>query len=247
MSDGLKLFILGSARSGTSITYYAARDVLGLVGRGESHVFPIFHRMMHQYFLYAKSFKDTKGTLARELDVREYKLYMQEYVRSFYKRTYPGDSFVDKTPGGESVNCAPFILETFPDACMVATRRTGIEVVQSFQLKFAAGFEDACRNWANCMQALHRIHGLMPQILSIDQYELTNTPDDVAARLAAHVGRPELAGDLAGYFASKRTDQTSEHDWRERLTLDRVNWTDEQKVHFRKTCGPAMELFGYPM
>ena len=32
MADGLKVFIVGSARSGTSITYFAMREVFGIVG-----------------------------------------------------------------------------------------------------------------------------------------------------------------------------------------------------------------------
>lgn len=244
---GLKVFIFGPARSGTSITYYAARDMFGLPGRGEGHVFPIFQRIQHQYFVYAKGFQDNKGTLARELNPREFKLHMQEYIRSFYRKTYKGDSFVDKTPGAEAIQGANFILEVYPDARLIVTRRTGIEVVQSFRLKFAAGFEDACRAWTNCMAATLRMRERCPQILEIDQFDLTNAPEDVAARLCNHVRRPEKTAELARYFSEQRTDKSSEHDWRHRLTLAGTSWTKEEKETFRKLCGATMQTFGYPM
>lgn len=250
MPNGLKLFIMGAPRSGTSITYYAAREVLKLAGPGESHVVPIFAQMMHQFFQYVTGFKGTAekpGPLAGELDPRSLRVAMQAHLRAFYQSKFKDDGFVDKTPGAEALTSALFVAETFPEAKLLATQRTGIEVVQSFQIKFEAGFEEACTAWANCMTALQRATKLVPQMLVIDQFDLTNAPDDIGRRIAGHVERPEVAGELTAFFRERRTDKTSAHDWRTRMTLDQTTWTDEQKRVFRAICGPMMEANSYPM
>ena len=247
MSDPLKLFIFGPARSGTSITQNAARTVLQLPGRGEGHVFTIYQRMVHQYFVYAKQFTEKKGALARELNPREFKQQSIDTIRALYSRVYRSDSFVDKTPGAEAMLSTPLVRETFPDAKFVVIKRTGIEVVQSFQIKFSASFEDSCKFWVACMNATLRMRELAPEALVVDQFELTNSPRDVAGRLAEHIGRPEKAGELAAFFSERRTEQSSTHDWTARLTLANTEWTAEQKDHFRKTCGQSMEQFDYPM
>jgi hypothetical protein len=84
-------------------------------------------------------------------------------------------------------------------------------------------------------------------MLVVDQFDLTNAPDEIGRRIAALVEQPELAGELAAFFQERRTDKTSAHDWRTRMTLDQTSWTDEQKRTFRTICGPMMEANGYPM
>jgi hypothetical protein len=66
MTDQLQVFVIGSPRSGTSITYYAMREVFDLPGRGESHVIPVFQRVIHTFFRYAQDFAGS-GVLAGEL------------------------------------------------------------------------------------------------------------------------------------------------------------------------------------
>ena len=247
MSEPLKLFIYGPARSGTSISQNAARKVLGLPGRGEGHVFTIYQRLIHQYFKYAKGFTEKRGALARELSARAFKTRMIEEIRELYARAYKSDSFVDKTPGAEPMLATPLVLETFPDARFIVIKRTGIEVVQSFQIKFGATFDDACKSWTACMNATTKVMEWVPQALVIDQHELTNSPAEVGKRIGEHVGRPEKAEEIANFFVNNRTEKSSSHDWSKRLTLADTTWSDEEKEHFRVTCGRAMRSFDYSM
>ena len=243
----LKLFILGSARSGTSITYFAAREVLGLFGRGEGHVIPIFLRLNHQFYLYAREFAEQKGTMAKDLLPRPFKVHLQDFLRRFYKNTYNRDSFVDKTPGAESIQAAGFILETFPEAKIIVMRRTGIEVVQSYRQKFNAEFVNACRSWVDCMGAIQATRKNCPGVLEIDQFDLTNAPAETGRRIAEYVGASDRAEALAKFFTERRVEQSSEHDWRERLTMEKAGWSEAERVQFTEICGPTMKAFGYPM
>lgn len=245
MADGLKVFILGSARSGTSIAYLAMREVFGLAGRGESHVFPIFQRIVHMFYGYSQEFGNFRGVLAQDLNVRVFKEYLFPYIRDLYSNAYGGDSFVDKTPGAEAIRGCGLILGAFPDARVILTRRNGIEVVISYQSKFGAAFEGACQAWHQCATASDRIRDTHPDILEIDQYDFTNAPKETARRIADYLDRPEKAEQLAEFLLTRRVETLSHHDWKRRLTLADVDWSDDAKGTFRRVCGEQMNKLGY--
>ena len=246
MSPNLQVFILGCARSGTSITYYAMREVFGLPGTGESHVMPIFQRVIRDFGAYQRRFSDTDPrVLAASLPPSEFRRHMIEYIRKFYAQKYPQGSWVDKTPGAEALVGAPLIRETFPSAKLICTRRTGIEVVQSFRQKFSCEFDAACQAWALSMNALLKVRESCPDILEIDQFDMTNASAEVAERMTDYLGVSEKTEALAEFFRSKRTDQLSSHDWRRRQTIADTDWNDDERTVFANTCGELMQKFDY--
>jgi hypothetical protein len=244
---GLKVFILGSPRSGTSITYHAMREVFALPGRGESHVIPVFQRILHLFYNYALEFSAMDGVLARNLDTASFKRFLAGYVREFYGQQYEGGCWVDKTPGAEAILGAELVAQVFPNAKFLLLRRNGIEIVQSAQKKFDMSFSDACRGWATCMEAAESLRARRLDLLELDQFELTNTPEESAARIAAFLACPDKEAELAAFFRDQRVDKTSDHDWTRRVTLDDVDWNKAQKVEFLDLCGEAMLRAGYPL
>lgn len=244
MERDLKVFILGPARSGTSIMYYAMREVFELAGRGEGHVFPIFQRLIHEFYQYSQQFSSTSGTLASSLDTKSMRKASSEYIRSFYQQIYQTEDWVDKTPGAEALGGVSLIQEVFPDARIIMMRRTGVEVVQSYISKFSASFEDACHAWTRCMIASEKARKQVG-ILEIDQFDLTNSPDAAAARIVEFLGRDSRKAILSDYLGKRRTDTHSTHDWSQRLTMNDVEWSDFEKELFVKICGEQMRLLGY--
>jgi hypothetical protein len=90
MPVNLQVFVLGAARSGTSITYYALREIFSLPGAGESHVMPIFQRLIHQFYLYQRRLTEhDPNVLAASLRTPDFRRHIVEYIREFYARTYP--------------------------------------------------------------------------------------------------------------------------------------------------------------
>jgi hypothetical protein len=248
MSPNLQVFILGSARSGTSITYYAMRQVLGLPGDGESHDIPVFSRIIHSFYTYQQSFQDVQGdVLARRLDTAAFRRHILDYIRTFYASTFPEGSWVDKTPGDEAILGALLIRQAFPSAKLICTKRTGIEVVQSFRAKFSAQFGEACVAWATAMNALLSSRESCPNLLEVDQFDLSNATEEVAGEIVNYLGVPERKPALAEFFRHKRTDQLSSHDWTRRLTIADCGWTGEERALFLSTCGELMQKFGYPL
>lgn len=247
MAEGLKVFVLGPARSGTSITYFALQRVFGLPGDGESHVVPAFQRVVFTFARYCEQFGKSDGVLARRLDPRQFRAYVIGYLRDFYDQIYADGNFVDKTPGAEAIAGVPLIQEVFPEARIIVTKRTGIEVVQSHVRKFGVGLVDACHAWSASMEALRRVRLSSKNILEIEQHELATTPIAISIQIAAYLQYPDKAGELAAFFGANLTDRFSDHDWSERLLISDTSWTDEERQTFTEICGGQMKEFGYPM
>jgi hypothetical protein len=243
-----KLFVLGAARSGTSAMFSALTDVLGVPGFGESHVIPAFQRMVYQLRLYTDLFAaQDEDIMIKRMDRPDLEHALHQYARNFYWTTFDGKGFVDKTPTGEAIYGAPLIEEIFPDSHLIVMRRTGIEVVKSFRLKFAADFTKACRAWAEAMTGILHARPLCTRMMEVDQFEMANSPFETGHTLATWLGRPDKADALARYFASTRVEKSSTHDWSQRLTLSDVDWSPQEKDIFVRTCGPMMDAFGYAM
>jgi hypothetical protein len=245
MDEPRQIFILGCARSGTSVVYRAVRQVLGLPGEGESHVLPIFVRLMHEYKLYVDQFKGREGLLAASLELRTFRTALVNYIRGFYEREYPQGSWVDKTPGPEGTIGVTFIVEAFPAARIIATRRNGVEVVESFRRKFSSSFEEACQAWATSMAALEQILIFCPAILCVDQFDLANEPERMGPVIADHFLCPGKGDALAAYFAANREDRNSSHEWGVRLTPRTAGWTADEVDVFVRVCGDLMRRGGY--
>jgi Sulfotransferase family len=247
VAEGLKVFVLGPARSGTSITYFALQGILGLPGDGESHVLPAFQRVVFTFARYCEQFGKSDGVLARRLNPSQFRAHVIAYLRDFYDQIYVDGSFVDKTPGAEAIAGVPLIQEAFPEARIIVTKRTGIEVVQSHVRKFEVSFADACHAWSASMEALRRVRLSSGNILEIDQHELAIAPRVISIQIAAYLQCPEKTGDLTAFFGANLTDRYSDHDWSERLIISDMSWTDEEKQTFTDICGGQMKEFGYPM
>jgi hypothetical protein len=244
-ASGLKVFVLGGARSGTSILYQAMHRVFDLKGRGEGHVFPLVQGLIHHFYTYALRFAGDSGSLASKLDTASFSTDLYEHIRQLYRQEYPHGSFVDKTPGADAIIGASTIRHVFPEAKIILTRRTGVEVVGSFQRKFLSSFEQACEYWADCADSTLAVRERGTPVLELDQFDMANSPGPTGSRIARFIGEPDRADILARFLATERVEQSSSHDWSRRLTLDETGWSAEQKDVFRRICGPGMARLGY--
>ncbi len=232
------VFILGPARSGTSVVFLALQRVCGLDGLGESHAPQIFQRILYQFYQHVKQFAGDPGVLAARLSVPDLREDLIAFLRRFYEKQYRGAPFVDKTPGLEAIVGAPFIKQTFPGAKIVMMERNGIEVIESYRRKFGASFDDALKEWSSCAVEIAKLKETMPEILFLSQNELRTTPEVAAAKLAQHIGRAESAGELAQFFRTSREDVLSNADsWGRQQILDDVRWADREKDLYARVCG----------
>jgi hypothetical protein len=249
VTAGLKVFIVGSPRSGTSVLLRAIQQEFGLPARGESHVIPAIARLAHELRRYHERFRDNQeDLLIHQLPVADFEEALFHQVRAFYGAVFGDRGWVDKTPSDEAVYGAGLIPHIFPDAKIIVTKRNGVEVVDSHRRKFSTSVEKAARSWTSVM---HGIDGLMashrPRVLVVDQFDFTNNAMAVSRKVAGYLGRPEQAGPLAEYLQGDRLDSLSSHDWSQQATLSDVDWSAAEKTLFVDLCGEQMVRHGYAM
>ncbi len=234
------VFIFGPARSGTSVTFLALQNVLKYSGLGEGHVIPIFQRILFNYYEYVKRFVGKPGVLAGRLDVKSLEVRMFDLIRRFYREQFEGGPFVDKTPGLEALVGVPVVKQVFPDAKLVVTTRSGVEVVESYRRKFKAGFAEACLEFARCAKKIDELRETTPEALFLDQNELRATPDLAARRLADHVGQSDQAEALAKFFRESREDMHSDPTaWDNPPTIETIGWSDEERAIYVRALAEA--------
>ncbi len=228
------VFILGPARSGTSVMFLALQKVMGLSGLGESHVPQIFQRMVFQFYEYVNKFSGDVGVLAHRLPVPEFRTHMIRFLRQFYYDQFAGSPFVDKTPGLEALVGAPFLKEAFPAAKIIVMERNGVETIESYRRKFGATFEEASKEWADCARETAALKLTMPEALFLDQNVMRCEPDVVATKIMGHLGTPGLTLSLSDFLSNNRVDVLLPREkWTSPLTIDNVAWTEEEKAIYR--------------
>jgi hypothetical protein len=244
----LKVFIVGAPRSGTSVVFHAIKEVLGLPGHGESHLIPGFQRVFFGLRKYVESMQQgSSDILIKEFEPRDFESFVFDYIRNFYESTYDGERWIDKTPSDEAVHGVRLIEAIFPEARLIVTKRTGVEVVDSHMTKFASSFEGACIEWRGAMEGILTARKECAHVLEVDQFDLASRPKETASSIAQHLACEEQAAALGQFFATQRIDQQSSHDWASRCTLDQVSWEPAERELFLNICGPMMQQFGYPL
>jgi hypothetical protein len=243
---GLRVFVLGSERSGTSITAACLRRVYGLAGRGESHVVTAFVEMLETLSRHKARKSRRPNLLVNQLDPALVEAKLAEAISAFYAGAFPRGRFVDKTPGVAVAEQARLILKAFPDARVVVTRRTGVEVVDSYARKFEVSIEAASRAWAAAAESIAEVEADVAGALVVEHFDLTNDADAVGAALSAHMGEGDRAAEIAQFFRTQELQATSTASRLSRRTLAEVDWAAADKAAFTAVCGPMMARFGYP-
>ena len=251
---GRPVFVLGAARSGTTVVGNGVRHVVGLQGYGECHTLPLLAALIGAANTYYDSPNPSAAARQEEVllshvSAEEWQARVTMGMRSVYANLHLGGSFVDKTPGTEMLESLHMIVAVWPDARVVFVRRRGLENVESRRRKFPEQeFAGHCRDWSNAMLAWHELKGAIPesQRLEIDQHDIVVDRAATTERLAGFLGfeAPQRQA-LHDFFATETPELTSA-DW-QALALDELSWSDDERAQFLEICGPAMTAFGYSL
>jgi hypothetical protein len=235
----LRLFLMGSPRSGTSQLGSTLTQVLGLPWLGEGHGAPLFSSAADAL----SGDISAENGLVRFMGQQNFRQIAVEAAKRAYFYLHGSASFVDKTPGVKMIAAAPFLNECFPESHYIFQRRHPVANVLSRMAKFGGNFEAHCRDWACAMNEWLRIRALLPHYVEIQQEEMLDAPDDVAKTLAEYIGIPECADRICQSLKTgflERTGAGAGHTYRRR-----GGWTSDQIAAFERICGPAMQAFGY--
>ena len=235
----LRMFLMGSPRSGTSQLGATLTKVLGLPWLGEGHGAPLFASAADAL----TGDKASENGLVRHLARENFRQIAVEAARNAYFYMHGSASFVDKTPGVKMIAAAPFLLECFPDSYFIFLRRNPVANISSRMVKFGGDFEEHCRDWAAAMNGWLRVRSALPHYVEIQQEDMLEAPERVARVLADYISVPESAERIAESLKTEHLEQTGAGA----AKTDRLQagWTAEQVRAFDRICGPVMQAFGY--
>lgn len=247
------VFVLGSARSGTSAVRLVLESCAGFRGYREGHLanaIPLLVTQIERHYdEHAHVLDLDQQVLVANTDRDRMRRSIVDVFARQMVDLAPGERWLDKTPGGRMVRAAPFLADCFPRARFLYCIRRGIENIISRQRKFAdVPFENQCIVWADAVQAWLEVKdALGDRGLVVRQHDLVRRPEEVAVSIRDVIGLSAAEGEaIARSFVESRPEQTGFNQ--NRFTaLDETPWTEEQRATFVEKCGAEMELMGFSL
>ena len=247
---GKAIFVVGSPRSGTSILGNTLSHVLlNTRNFNEGHMLGLLPHLNQRLEAYYKGTAASflKGMMLSETNSHLLFCQLQNVFKVHYENIYQSGWIVDKTPGGLMLNALPSVKQMWPQAHIIFAKRRGIENIVSRLRKFPErSFEDHCRQWTDAMMRWHRLKADFSKTLEIDQFDIETSPNTVVNQLGRVLDlSDDQKSQMLEEFQTKRPERTRVDEEPKAISLDKVNWTNEQKQTFRKICSVAMTTYGY--
>jgi hypothetical protein len=244
------IFVVGSPRSGTSLLAYAIKTVGGYAGYSEGQVFsliaPLMKAIREHYESVASVSQNPKHMVSKFPQAAAQEMVLRGF-RDLASMEFGGTDWIDKTPGAQMIQSAPFLRRIWPESFFVFAQRRGIENVLSRQQKFPHhAFEVNCELWATNMEAWLAVSDHLDGChFSVDQIDLEEQPDQVAEALADSLmfdgGQAERVAEI---FKTLRPEDSGGRA-RSRSTLSNCGWSLAERKTFMHICGAVSEAFGY--
>lgn len=237
------IFIVGAPRTGSSMLLMAIKAAFGLPGHGEGHFVPAIARVF-DVFDEIRDGVPTDGTMIGAVKPMKLEAVLLSFIRKRYALEFPEGSWVDKTPSPAAVRTVPWIYKAFPDAKVICTRRSGLEVVQSAMTKFGMDIQGACATWLGPMHALIELQDRKVPLLEVEHRNLLELSMPALSAISEHIGAGDKSAALRDFVRTRFFEAT--HGAPKRFnSLDQMPWTDEQKRYFETHCKVVMTRFGY--
>ena len=236
----LRVFILGSPRSGTSELGATLARSLGLAWLGECHAAPLFARAADAM---SGDVSDV-NEMVRFMAQQAFRQKAIEATRQAYFYMHGSTSFVDKTPGVPMIKVAPYLNECFGGSRFIFLRRNPVANLLSRMIKFGGNFEEHCRDWAAAMNEWLVVRESLPHYLELQQEQMFGAPEETATLLAKYIGVPEHTRDIFESLKAGSLERTGVGLGK--TTCDETGWTPDQVNTFETICRPVMKTFGYP-
>jgi hypothetical protein len=239
LAPPLRVFVMGSPRSGTSELGSTLSKVLQLAWLGEGHAAPLFSNAADA--LTGKA--DDANGLVRVLAQQNCRRIAVDAAKRAYFYMHNSASFVDKTPGVAMVKAAPFLNECFPNSRFIFLRRNPVANVLSRLAKFGGNLEPHCKDWAAAMNEWLKVRTVLPHHLELQQEQMLESPERTAAALAGYIGVPDKEDALCQSLKAGSMERTGAGIGKLRVT--QTVWTPEQVRIFERHCRATMRQFGY--
>ncbi len=246
------VFVLGSARSGTSALARAVRDGTDYAGYNEGAILdlmtPLQQTVRHFYEEKEKiPLSDRAGMMISKIPEEYFATGISALFASAVSDLFPSRHWFDKTPTAHMILAAPSLLRLWPNARFIFMKRRGLENLMSRMRKFPnSPFKGHCSSWSACMEAWRSVRGdLAGRALELDQHFLARHP----IQSAEAIGRlltlePKVVEKVAEVMGGYKPEQTG-GSVLEVLDASTLTWDPSQWALFERICGPSMTYYGY--
>jgi hypothetical protein len=258
ISDHPKVcIVVGSPRSGTTVVGNMIQQAYEVKAHGEAHLAELFSNLiaLTNEHVTKSSAALNKGTLVWEVPPVLLKAQLIKQLRDVYITYYGNNAIVDKTPGIPMLQALPLLLLAFPHAKVVYCQRRGIENVASRMRKFPkVKFEGHCRQWTQSIKVWLRVKRRISALLGrndwfveVEQFHLATFPKSVTQTIGEFLGTDNSSITRMFDYQAKKSPQVTGGKPSDITSLEKLNWTDEQKTFFTEHCGAIMNEMGYSL
>ena len=245
------IFVIGSARSGTSIIAKAIKSGVDIPGCNEGHFLPLISFLMQEieeYYQKKEFLMAKKGFMIAHTNQNELEEGILKVFRGICDSLYKNEVWIDKTPDMGMIKATPYLLRVWSKSRFVFAKRRGIECINSRLKKFShVPFETHCKIWKICMESWLAVReNLENHYIEIDQREISLNPELIAKKIGKFLFlNQEQTERINNIFSTNRPEFTGGSEAAQAIEINETGWTEEQIEIFRQHCGAVSKKFGY--
>jgi len=252
MKESSPIFIIGAARSGTSIIAGALKVAAGIPGHNEGHYLSMMEGLIQTattHLLDQRKKDPSDKVMMAHITTETLTEDIMEMMKKRMDLQFPNEEvWFDKTPDGNMVRMVPFIIKMWPKARFIFTKRRSIENIASRLRKFKhLTFERNCLHWANVMKRWQYVRAELPKgsWIEIEQRETGLNPEKVGEELGAFLALDEKQIAAMKKFLKTERYEFSGGDEKNTKGLNDMGWTEEELKVFKELCSPLNVVYGY--
>lgn len=245
------IFVIGSARSGTSIIAKAIKSGANIPGYNEGHFLPLISFLIQeveQYYEKKEFLMAKKGFMIAHTNQNELEQGILKVFRNICDSLYKNEVWIDKTPDMGMIKASPYLLSVWSKSRFIFAKRRGIECINSRLKKFShIPFETHCKIWKICMESWLAVReNLDGHYIEIDQREISLNPKLIAKKIGSFLNlNQEQTERINNIFSTNRPEFTGGSEAEQAIEISEAGWNDEQINFFRQHCGAVSKQFGY--
>ena len=245
------IFIIGSARSGTSIITEAIKSGADIPGCNEGHFLPLISFLMQEiesYYSKRESLMNKRGFMISHTNCNEVEKGILDVFRNTCNSFYKNEVWIDKTPDMGMIKATPYLLRIWSKSRFVFAKRRGIECINSRLKKFPhVPFKTHCTIWKTCIENWLLVrNNLAGHYIEIDQREISLNSELIAQKIGKFLNlNREQTERINNTFSNKRPEFTGGQENIKAMDIEECGWTEQQITIFRDICGSINLKMGY--